>query len=208
MNPTITNFWNHFQNNQMIFSQITYFDPVTFAPHFQEITNLLHQYNPNLELIFRAKNKYRLIVTANRKSKHFASARELVKHAPQLDNWKIIALVPRKKNLNKFYDEKDGNFLYGTVKFRISQCYFSLIGLKFSHKIGLEVHLPNYNDCPNTIRLHEAVSIAVEHLIGERLFSKHIKFIKIGQLNDDQEEVLQLHELYDFIASLKREKLL
>ncbi len=58
----------------------------------------------------------------------------------------------------------------------------------------------NSSDIDNP-RLREAVHVHIEHLIGEKSFANDIAFIRIGQLKNNQNDIIEMYNLHSYINS-------
>ena len=91
---TITNFWNHFQQNNFVFLLLNEISKDELKTHFDKLLEILHQYNKDLDLIIKNKTKGgELIITANGNPYLFKEVELLVHHAPVVELWKITAFL-------------------------------------------------------------------------------------------------------------------
>lgn len=205
---TITNFWNHFQQNNFVFLLLNEIPKNELKNHFDKLIEILHQYNKDLDLIIKNKTKgAELIITANGNPYLFKEVELLVRHAPVVERWKITAFLQPETNLSKYENGTDKPLEYYGITLRISEVYF--IPLENPNKptdLGIKVLLKNYIVHKDNPRLREAVYTHIEHLIGEKSFANDLSFIEIDQLkNEDLEDdcVLELYNLKFFIDSFK-----
>jgi hypothetical protein len=68
-----------------------------------------------------------------------------------------------------------------------------------STDLEIKVLLKNYIIHKDNPRLHEAVYVHIEHLIGEKAFANDIAFVEIGQLEGSQKNIIALCYLHSFI---------
>ena len=200
---TITNFWNHFQQNNFVFLLLNEISKDELKTHFDKLLEILHQYNKDLDLIIKNKTKGgELIITANGNPYLFKEVELLVHHAPVVERWKITAFLQPETNLTKYENGTDKPLEYYGITLRISEMYF--IPLENPNKptdLGIKVLLKNYIVHKDNPRLREAVYVHIEHLIGEKAFANDIAFIEIGQLEGDDESQIELYNLKSYIET-------
>lgn len=199
---TITNFWNHFQQNNFVFLLLNEIPKDELKAHFDKLIEILHQYNKDLDIIIKNKTKGgELIITANGNPYLFKEVELLVHHAPVVERWKITAFLQPETNLTKYENGTDKPLEYYGITLRISEMYF--IPLENPNKptdLGIKVLLKNYIVHKDNPRLREAVYVHIEHLIGEKSFVNEIAFIEIGQLENDDKNLINMYNLTSFIT--------
>lgn len=198
---TITNFWNHFQQNNFVFLLLNEIPKDELKTHFDKLIESLHQYNKDLDLVIKNKKKgAELIITANGNPYLFKEVELLVYHAPVIERWKITALLQPDLNIEKYENGTDKPLDYYGITLRISEMYF--ITLETPNKptdLGIRVLLKNYIVHKDNPRLREAVYFLIENLIGEKSFANNIAFIEIRQLEGDQKNTIALCYLHSYI---------
>lgn len=198
----ITNFWNHFQQNNFVFLFLNEIPKEELKTHFDKLIEILHQYNKDLDIIIKNKTKGgELIITANGNPYLFKEVELLVHHAPIVERWKITAFLQPEMNLEKYENGTDKPIEYFDITLRISEMYF--IPLENPNKptdLGIKVLLKNYIVNKDNPRLREAVYVHIENLIGEKSFANDIAFIEIGQLEGDNENLIKMYKLTSFIT--------
>lgn len=204
---TITNFWNHFQQNNFVFLLLNEISKEELKIHFDQLIEILHQYNKDLDLIIKNKKcGAELIITANGNPYLFKEVELLAFQAPKLERWKITAFLQPETNIEKYENGTDKPLEYYGITLRISEIYF--IPLENTNQptdLGIKVLLKNYIVHKDNLRLREAVYTHIEHLIGEKSFANDLSFIEIDQLKKEDLEddgVLELYHLKFFIDSL------
>ncbi|WKL43100.1 hypothetical protein [Flavobacterium sp. ZE23DGlu08] len=198
----ITNFWNHFKENNFVFLLLNEIPKDELKVHFDKLINLLHQYNKDIDLIIKNKNKgAELIITANGNPYLFKEVELLVHLAPVVERWKIAAFLQPETNLIKYENSTDKPLEYYGINLRISEMYF--IPLENQEKetdLGIKVFIKNYIIHKDNPRLREAVYLHIEHLIGEKSFANDIAFIEIGQLTNCKNDLIELYQLSNIIT--------
>ena len=198
---TITNFWNHFQQNNFIFLLLTEIPKEELKIHFDKLITVLHQYNKDLDLIIKNKtNDAEIIITANGNPYLFKEVELLVYHAPKIDRWKITACLQPETNLEKYIQGTDKPIEYYGIYLKISEMYFQpLENPEKPTDLGIKICIKNYIIQKDNPRLREAIYIHIEHLIGEKSFANDIAFIEIGQLKGEDKNLVELYHLKFYI---------
>jgi hypothetical protein len=200
---TITNFWNHFQQNHFVFLLLNEISKNELKTHFDKLIEILHQYNKDLDLIIKnKKSDAELIITANGNPYLFKEVELLIHYAPVLERWKITAFLQPETNLTKYENGTDKPLEYYGITLRISEMYF--IPLENPNKptdLGIKVLLKNYIVHKDNPRLREAVYVHIENLIGEKAFANDIAFIEIGQLEASQNDIIEMYNLHSYIKN-------
>lgn len=202
----ITNFWNHFQQNNFVFLLLNEIPKDELKTHFDKLIEVLHQYNKDLDLIIKNKtNGAELIITAHGNPYLFKEVELLVFHAPKLERWKITAFLQPEIDIDAYENGTDKPLEFYGIRLRISEIYFLPLEVPGKpHELGIKVLLKNYIVHKDNPRLREALYVHIEHLIGEKSFANDLSFIEIDQLkNEDFEDdcVLELYNLKFFIDS-------
>jgi hypothetical protein len=197
----ITNFWNHFKQNNFVFLLLNEIPKDELKIHFDKLIYLLHQYNKDLDLIIKNKNKgAELIITANGNPYLFKEVELLVHHSIAVERWKITAFLQPEHNITKYQNRTDKPLEYYGISLKISEMYFiPLENQKKETDLGIKVFIKNYIIYKDNPRLREAVYVHIEYLIGEKAFANDIDFIVIGQLDGNQEGLIELYNLKSYI---------
>ncbi|MEC4004852.1 hypothetical protein OX283_009315 [Flavobacterium sp. SUN052] len=206
MNPII-NFWNHFQQNNFVFLLLNEIPKDELKIHYHKLIELLQQYNKDLNIIIKnKKNIAELIITANGNPYLFKEVELLVYHAPVVQRWKITSFLQPETNLTKYKNGSDSPLYYYGINLRISEMYFiALVNKK--NDLGIKVLLKNFFLNKDNKRLREAVYVQIEHIIGEKSFANNIAFIDIGQLENNQKNLIQLYKLQFFVDNYTKQPL-
>ena len=206
----ITNFWNHFKQNNFVFLLLNEIPKEELIKHFTELNNLLCLFNKDLVLIIKnGKDKSELIITANGNPYLFKEVELLVHYAPVVERWKITAFLQPETNLKKYQQGTDKPLEYYGISLRISDMYFTSIeNLEKQTDLGIRIYLKNYIIHKENPRLREAVYTHIEHLIGEKSFANDVAFIEIVQLTSkiNDIELLDLYNLADYVIFFKNQK--
>ena len=199
----ITNFWNHFKKNNFVFLLLNEIPKDELKVHFDKLIYLLHQYNKDLDLIIKNKNKEaELIITANGNPYLFKEVELLVHHSIAVERWKITAFLQPENNITKYQNGTDKPLEYYGINLKISEMYFiPLENIEKPTDLGIKVLLKNCIVHKHDPRLREAVYVHIEHLIGEKSFANDIAFIEIGQLEGVDENQIELYNLKLYIEA-------
>ena len=99
----ITNFWNHFKQNNFVFLLLNEIPKDEIKINFDKLITMLHHYNKDLDLIIKNKNNgAELIITANGNLYFFKEVELLVYYALVVERWKITAFLQSETNLTKY----------------------------------------------------------------------------------------------------------
>ena len=142
----ITNFWNHFKQNNFVFLLLNEIPKDEIKINFDKLITMLHHYNKDLDLIIKNKNNgAELIITANGNPYLFKEVELLVHYAPVVERWKITAFLQPETNLTKYQQGKDKPLEYYGISLRISDMYFTSIeNLEKQTDLGIRIYLKNY----------------------------------------------------------------
>lgn len=197
----ITNFWNHFKQNNFVFLLLNEIPKDELKIHFDKLITVLHHYNKDLNLIIKNKNKgAELIITANGNPYLFKEVELLAHYAPVVERWEITAFLQPETNLIKYKNCTDKPFVYYGISLKISEMYFlPLENIEKPTDLGIKIFIKNHIIHKDNPRLREAVYVHIEHLIGEKSFANDITFIEIDQLESNQENLIELYQLKQYI---------
>lgn len=203
----ITNFWNHFKENNFVFLLLNEIPNDKLKIHFDKLITILHHYNKDLDLIIKNKTKgAELIITANGNPYLFKEVELLVYHAPVIERWEITSFLQPETNLIKYKNGTDKPFEYYGISLKISEMNFK--PLKIQNKpleLGIRVYIKNHIVYKDNPRLREAVYIHLEHLLGEKSFANDISLIDITQIPNNYNELrfIELYKLGAYIEKIK-----
>ncbi|WP_134353037.1 hypothetical protein [Flavobacterium psychrophilum] len=202
----ITNFWNHFKQNNFVFLLLNEIPKNELKIHFDKLTTLLRQYNKDLDLIIKNKNKEaEIIITANGNPYLFKEVELLVHHAPIVERWKTIAFLQPQTNISKYKQGIDKPIENYGISLRISEIYFEpLENPNNPNNLGVRIYTKNYIIHKDNPRLREVVYAHIEHLIGEKSFANNINFIEIYQFHPSENIGFRFIELYNLGAYIEK----
>lgn len=113
--------------------------------------------------------KQDLIITAQGDADFFNDAESLVKQAPNLQHWNVIALKPAVE---------DSSIEYNNIRLNAEDMSFIPLNNNNSQKIGLRVYIDNYNPADKESFLN-ATYLIVDNLLGEKSSALDIGYIEI-----------------------------
>jgi hypothetical protein len=187
MNTAITNFWNHFKENNFVFRLMPDIPKEEQEKYFGKLNQLLYEYNEDLGVIItNVKTKSELIITAKGNPYLFKDVELLVHYAPTIKPWIITAFLQPVGDIDEFEKGTDEPLEYFGISLKISQMYFiPLENCNNPNRLGLRVYLKNYIVHKDNPRLREVVYTLIEHIIGEKAFANEINFIELEQFTAD-----------------------
>jgi hypothetical protein len=154
----------------------------------------LHKYCDQLffEVGGHPNEKQDLIITAEGNTDFFDEVEALVKKAPQLEHWNVLAFKPVRE---------DYTTEYNSIKLDPKMMYFIPLNNKNSKKIGLRIYIDNYNST-NKDDFLTATYIALDNTLGEKSNALDIGYLEIVNLPfsiTEREELIKLTKLPQYI---------
>lgn len=198
---TIQNFWQHFQKENLALFLLNDLPQEIITKKMAAFSQALEEYNKDIGyIIISGKKKATLIITAHGNPYLFKEVELLVYHAPKLERWQIAAFLQPEKNLDPYINKSDKPLIYHGITLQISEMYFLPVEIPDKpQEFGIKVLLKNHIIYKDNPRLREAIYVIIEHLIGEKSFANDIAFIEIGQLEFENEQLIELHNLSSFL---------
>lgn len=144
----------------------------------------LHTYCDNLffEIGGRTGEKQDLIITAQGNTDYFNKIESLVEHAPELENWNIIAFKPPT--------HEDCIINMNGISLDPKTMWFMPLNNPASKKIGLRVHIENYEEALADDLLN-ATYLLLDNILGEKSSALNIGYVDIkGSPSIQQKEEL------------------
>lgn len=202
MNNCIKDFWNYFEKNNFAFLMLNELEIEIKNEKCNELNRLLQLFHPKLGFILNTSNtQNRLIITAHGNPYLFKSVDLLVKYAPVLINWSVIACIPPSQNLDNYRNGTDQTFYYHGISLKISEMKYAVISCDNNPLlVSLNIYVKNFMVHSYNDYLVTAIYIILEMLLGEKSFSNEIHFVKISQITTEAEENLKLVALYHLPA--------
>ncbi|WP_316812898.1 hypothetical protein [Pedobacter heparinus] len=161
--------------------------------YLEELEQQLHLYCENLyfEVGGYPDEKQDLIITAQGDADFFNDAESLVKQAPNLQHWNVIALKPAVKGSSIEYDN---------IRLNAEDMSFIPLNNNNSQKIGLRVYVDNYNPVDKESFIN-ATYLIVDNLLGEKSSAMDIGYIEIENRPpiSERNELIELSKLPAYV---------
>lgn len=194
---TAKNFWNWFEQNSNKFFFLNQVDNEDEREKIlDDFLNQLHQYCDKLyfEIGGHPDEIQDLIITADGNLDYFSKVEELIKHAPKLKDWNIIAFKP----------PVDPSFVieYGDIKIDPKKTWFlPLENEKRPEQLGLRICTPDYSPAKKKDFLNAAY-LALDSILGEKSNALNIQHVEVEDLpdNPEKEGMINLIELPQYIS--------
>jgi hypothetical protein len=188
-------FWEWFKENE---AKFFFLNQVDDADERESILdNLLeHLHSYCDQLYFQIGGypdaKQDLIITAEGNTDFFDKVEALVKQAPQLEYWSVIAFKPVMEG---------GSIEYNGIKLDPETMYFIPLENKASQKLGVRMYVNNY-DSENEKDFLTAGYWLLDNILGERSSALDIGYVEIENLpsTPEKEELIELIKLPRYIA--------
>jgi hypothetical protein len=173
--PKEQQFWDWFKKNEAKFFFLNQINNDNEKERIlDDFLSHLHKYCNHLffEVGGYPDKKQNLIITAEGDMDFFDKVESLVKHAPPLEYWNVIAFKPAMGF---------GIIEYNGVKLDPETMYFDPLSNKTSQKIGLRVHVDNFNPTREKDFL-QAVYLLLDNILGEKSAAIEIGYVDIKSL--------------------------
>ena len=188
-------FWDWFQANEakyFFLNQVD--DEIERERILDELLEQLHLYCDHLyfEVGGEPNEQQDIIITAGGNTDFFDKVETLVKQAPQMEHWNVIAFKPVVEG---------GTIEYNNVKLNTETMYFDPLANKASTKIGLRVYVGNYNPIDEKDFL-TATYLVLDNILGEKSNALDIGYVEMENLPPfpEREELIELVKLPGYIA--------
>lgn len=172
----------HFENNQnALFSKL--------KAELEKInSNLTFEFSPILP-----QGDRELVISADGVKSAFPAVQDLVKQAPQLKGWKIIAFRQPHPQITQI--SFDG------LTINLDDVFFNYE--KNDGRLGLDLYLRNFSE---SAAWTNAVFILLDNILGEYDAEMLLSYIRKNTLRDDlKDSQLNIYELSSVVQSYKKE---
>ena len=187
-------FWDWFKENEAKYFFLNQIDDNDEKEQYlDELLVQLHLYCENLffEVGGYPNDKQDLIITAEGNADFFDKAEFLVRQAPQLEHWNVIALKPAM--------EAD-TIQYNKIQLSPETMWFIPLSNEKSQKLGLRVYIDQYNpaDAGNFLT---ATYLVLDNILGEKSSALDIGYVEIENLpvSSQRDELIELIKLPRYI---------
>jgi hypothetical protein len=182
-------FWNSFVKHQTGLESLTTADD----PLFDIVLRKLQQIDQGLFFEYSlGPDEHQLIITAEGKRELFGLVETIVRQAPPIEGWIIIALKPR----NGF----PVRVVWLNHTLEISKVYFNPLNKEDSDELGLELLVPWIEE-DEIEGCHRALLRAIDYGLGEKRFAELVSdtFVTPLKLEAVNQPGIPLRKLDDFI---------
>ncbi|MET3982122.1 hypothetical protein ABIB62_004748 [Mucilaginibacter sp. UYP25] len=187
-------FWDWFKENEakyFFLNQIN--DGNEKERLLDDFLSHLHEYCDQLffEVGGHPNEKQDLIITAEGDTDFFDEVETLVKKAPQLEYWNILAFKPVRED---YITE------YNNIKLDPKTMYFIPLNNNDLKRIGLRIYIDNYTSS-NKEDFLTATYLVLDNLVGEKSNALDIGYMEIESLSSisNREELIELTKLPQYI---------
>lgn len=165
-------FWNWFKENEVKYFFLN--DEEEKEGLLDDFLDHLHFYCENLffQIGGDPHKEQDLIITAGGNIDYFDAVETLVNHAPHFERWNVIAFIPPMGN---------GIVDYENVRLDPELMYFNPLSSSKSTKIGLRIHVENY-DPNNDKDFLTASYILLDNVLGEKSNALDIGYIEVENI--------------------------
>lgn len=187
-------FWDWFKENEakyFFLNQIN--DDNEKERLLDDFLSHLHEYCDQLffEVGGYPDEKQDLIITAEGDMTFFDKVKTLVKKAPLLEYWNVIAFKPIRED---YVTE------YNSIKLDPKTMYFIPLNNNDPKRIGVRIYIANYNPT-NKEDFLTATYLVLDNILGEESNAMDIGYVEIETLPSipEREELIELTKLPRYI---------
>jgi hypothetical protein len=193
-------FWNWFKENN---AKYFFLNQVEDEEEKQRLLDLflkkLHQYSTGLYFLIggHPDEEQDLIITAEGNKEFFSKVEELVKAAPKLKDWNIIAFKPPV--------EEGFIITHKGIEFDPNKMWFvSLENEEDLTSIGLKIYFEDFSNDREKDFLMGAY-LVLDNILGEKSSTLDIDYVEVHIVptNRDEEGLIELTELPSYIKWLR-----
>ncbi|MBS1562946.1 MAG: hypothetical protein JST39_01100 [Bacteroidetes bacterium] len=189
-------FWEWFSTHHDAYLQIDDKDDEEIDVLLNDLLLHLHAYCDRLYFKIGGPDPgYKeFIITAEGNPEFFDKAEDLVRLAPRLKGWKIIALSPPA-------DEMEETTHFDGIELHMDKIWFVPLDSKEEpHKFGIRVFLENYEEAEDE-KFFYAVNYLLEKLLGEKDNALVIQYMEVSNLpaTAGEGELFRLEDLPSYI---------
>lgn len=189
-------FWDWFEKNNARYIFIHEIDMALQQTYLTELAEKLHHYNRNLFFLVggHPDEDVELVITAEGNRKYFEAVEDLVKEAPVIPRWKIIAFKPPMGT--------DFKIEYQGLIFNPPEIWFMALENPENPKdIGIQVCYKEYAQERENEFLGGTFLI-LDIVLGEKSATLDLNHVEAGPLPEDPEAegFYRLEELARYIA--------
>lgn len=185
-------FWNWFKSQNLGYLNLDRIDTRTREALLIQFLGVLHQYCDGLFFqICNHETTSELIITAEGDINYFNAVEKLVKQAPKIDNWKIVA----------FKQAIGTNFItnYEGIKIDPKKSWFLPLE-NDKERLGLRVYIENFSFNEEE-KVLSAIYECLDAMLGEKDSASNVFYVEVDRMPPNPEEggLIELLELPAYI---------
>lgn len=205
-------FWEWFQQNHLAFEFLGNMEEEQREDLMIGLESYLDAYSgdnlvlrPSANLVTSEDRKFQLVISAVGDVRYFGKAKELAAVAPDIPNWKIIALQPPlPEGVEIRFDTKSGHLYPKDLWIHLMDSPGQ------PNFLGLRIALKQYDFCADEHALQELRQIVIQmvaYIIGEESWGVDVQYLELAPLPSDpmEEEMFQIDDLAGHIANYRKE---
>ena len=190
MKKEIAEFWRDFQEHKFHLARIETADD----PIYDQVLASLQRVDPGLWFEFcSSPEENEFIVTAEGEVRLFPLVEEIVREAPEIPDWKIFALKPKRG-------------FPVTTRWEQTQVTIGAVLLlpvfKTTGEMGLKLYAPDVTPS-NKDDIHNALLRALDTALGEREFAESVGASWVYPIEEAPHHAIKLTELDDYLQRRK-----
>lgn len=211
MSKTVDFFWSWFIDNHTKLRALNTLNTKDKKHYLYWLNWHLHFYIPGIDLILifpnRKNKKTQMIFTANGNPDFFNSVEEVIKLAPQINDWKFIAFVQPIEDIDEIEAGLDKPYVFKDINLKASELKFMPFEYEGTKKIDMIVYLKNFTVHCNNKNLLQVVFIIMQDIIGEKLLFENINFVELAQMPETENiELIYLYDLQYYLDEINTKK--
>ncbi|WP_026979087.1 hypothetical protein [Flavobacterium tegetincola] len=202
----IDKFWKWFQDNEQALKNAFFLginrEEVLF--HFNRNLNYV---STRIGFVIKRtsddNDKSLIIFTGAGYRKLFPKLIALEEQAPKLELFRPQAFIKPMQNTDEIKQGNDDPIYCENYILKLSEMQFSLLDFNVSTKqLKLTIYLLNFDEIETIEQLYDDIRWLLMEIIGEINYKKHIKDFELVQMPNNQNGLLDLIELQDYIDYL------
>ena len=204
----VNRFWTWFQDNEQALKN-AFFLGINSEEVLFHFTRNLNYVSKRIGFVIKTQtqnkedDRYLIIFTAGGYRKLFPKLIALEEQAPPLELFRPQAFIKTMQNKEEVKLGNDHPIECQNYTLKISEMQFSLLDFNIATKqLKLTIYLPNYEEIEAFEQLYRDIRWILMEIIGEINYKKHIKDFELAQMPKNQNGLLDLIELQDYIDYL------
>lgn len=192
---TNTDFWDWFSANHKKFWKAVHNGEKIEEVFFDKMMSKLNQIKDGIYFLTGMYDgeTAELILTADTNIKNIVFVENLVKSAPEIDNWKFTALKP-EMNMSKFQIKMDNHFFSAE-----NLSFYATHDENYPDEIDLIIIYDNFNEAEKDIIIN-GVYIYMNNLLGELSSATIIDHLQIKGNHQENVELIPIAKLKDYLT--------